>query len=418
MSSRPFLPRLKRAGAISALAVLGLLLSGCRSWLDGFQSTLSVDGPVARSQRALFYTTCYVTFAIFLVVGGVLAYATIRFKDRGRAGAEPPPQSHGNPLVEIGLILASVLLLVIIAVPTLRAIWFAYDIPVAARGRSYEIVATGYQWWWKFEYPNAPVKLAPTGEMPLATANELVIPAGRPVHIELRTADVIHSFWVPKLAGKVDMIPNRANHIWLQADQPGYFYGQCAQFCGDSHAVMRFRVIALNEKEFAAWLAQQTQPARSLSAPAVAAPPPAPPHVIQTSFKQNQFGFGPEWASDAPIPQLDLWRAQQSPDRDEDSTLIARGRALFQAKTCISCHAVRGQEGMGIIGPDLTHIGARTTVAAGLLENTPEQLARWIGHPDRVKPGNKMYTTGYVPNHVALDPDEITALVAYLRSLK
>ena len=420
MASRPFLPWLKRVGAILALAGLGLSLSGCKSWLDGFQSTLSVDGPVARSQRDLFYTTCYVTFAIFLVVGGVLAYATIRFKERDRdlAGAEPPPQNHGNPLVEIGLIAASVLLLVIIAVPTLRAIWFAYDIPVGQRDQAYQIVATGYQWWWKFEYPNAPVKLAPTGEMPLATANELVIPAGRPVHIELRTADVIHSFWVPKLAGKVDMIPNRANHIWLQADQPGYFYGQCAQFCGDSHAVMRFRVIALDEKEFATWLAQQTQPARSIAAPAEAAPAAAQPHVILASFKQNQFGFGPAWAADAPTPQLDLWRAQQPPDKAEDPALIARGRALFQAKTCISCHTVRGQEGMGVIGPDLTHVGARTTVAAGLLENTPEQLARWIGHPDQVKPGNKMYTTGYVPNHVTLDPDEVTALVAYLRSLK
>jgi cytochrome c oxidase subunit 2 len=395
-------------------------LSGCKSWLDGFQSTLSVDGPVARSQRDLFYTTCYVTFAIFLVVGGVLAYATIRFKERGRdpAGAGPPPQSHGNPRVEIGLIAASVLLLVIIAVPTLRAIWFAYDIPAGQRDQAYQIVATGYQWWWKFEYPNALVKLAPTGEMPLATANELVIPAGRPVHIELRTIDVIHSFWVPKLAGKVDMIPNRANHIWLQADQPGYFYGQCAQFCGDSHAVMRFRVIALDEKEFAAWLAHQIQPARSLSAPVGAAPPTAQPHVILASFQQNQFGFGPAWASDAPTPQLDLWRAQQSPNQDEDPAFIARGRALFQAKTCISCHTVRGQEGGGVVGPDLTHVGARTTIAAGLLENTPEQLARWISHPDQVKPGNKMYTTGYIPNHVTLDPDEVTALAAYLRSLK
>ena len=418
LSSRLSLSRLKRVSAITALAALSLLLSGCKSWLDGFQSTLSVDGPVARSQRQLFYTTCYVTFAIFLVVGGVLAYATIRFKDRGRGGAEPPPQSHGNPLVEIGLIAASVLLLVIIAVPTLRGIWFAYDIPVERKGEAYQIVATGYQWWWKFEYPNALVKLAPTGEMPLATANELVIPAGRPVHIELRTTDVIHSFWVPKLAGKVDMIPNRANHIWLQADQPGYFYGQCAQFCGDSHAVMRFRVIALEAKEFAGWLAGQTQPARSVAAPAASVPATAQPHAILASFKRNQFGFSAEWEPDAPTPLLDRWRAQQPPDKNEDPALIAQGRALFQAKTCISCHTVRGHEGVGITGPDLTHIGARTTIAAGLLENTPEQLARWINHPDQVKPGNKMYVTGYLPNHVTLDPDEVTALVAYLRSLK
>jgi cytochrome c oxidase subunit 2 len=254
--------------------------------------------------------------------------------------------------------------------------------------------------------------------MPLVTANELVIPAGRPVHIELRTADVIHSFWVPKLAGKVDMIPNRANHIWLQADQPGYFYGQCAQFCGDSHAVMRFRVIALDEKEFTAWLAQQTQPARNVAAPGAPPPPAGQPRVVLASYQRNQFGFGAQWAADAPTPPLDLWRAQQLPGKDDGTALVARGRALFQAKTCISCHTVRGQEGMGVLGPDLTHVGARTTIAAGLLENTPEQLARWLSHPDQVKPGNKMYTTGYVPNHVTLDPDEVTALVAYLQSLK
>jgi cytochrome c oxidase subunit II len=417
MSSRFSLRRFTRASAVAGLALTSLLLAGCTEWLDGFQSTLSVDGPVARAQRDLFYTTCYVTLAIFVIVGGTLAYATLRFRARQRQDepAEPPPQSHGNPFVEMSLIAASVLALAVIAFPTLKAIWYTYDVPADQQDKIYDITATGYQWWWKFEYPKEPVKLPQGGETPLVAANELVIPAGRPVRIELRTTDVIHSFWVPKLAGKVDMIPNRANHLWLQADAPGYFYGQCAQYCGDSHAVMRFRVVALGEKEFAAWLAQQKQPARTVAAPAAQT---AQPRVIFATYQPNQFGFSDRWQPDAATTPLDLWRAQQLPAQEENPALVARGRALFQAKTCIGCHTVRGQEGLGVTGPDLTHVGARTTIAGGLLENNAEQLARWISHPDQVKPGNKMYATGYVPNHITLANDEVAALVAYLQSLK
>lgn len=239
---RPLVPPRFFRRAHAFLAVVWLtLLTGC--WLDGPQSTFDVKGPVARSQLNLFYTTLWVTAFIFVIVGSVLAYVTLRFRARTAADehAEPPPQSHGNFLVEIGLVSASVLCLVVIAVPTLKAIWFTYDVPAAEKADTYEITATGTQWWFKFEYPKEQIN----GVGPLVTANELVIPAGRPVHIDLRTLDVVHSFWVPKLAGKVDMIPNRANHLWLEADQPGYFYGQCAEFCGDSHALMRFRVIAL-----------------------------------------------------------------------------------------------------------------------------------------------------------------------------
>src|SRR5690606_12964686 len=141
---------------------------------------------------------------------------------------------------------------------------------------AYEVTAVGYQWWFKFEYPKEQID---GGQ--LVTANELVIPAGRPVRVHLRTADVIHSFWVPKLAGKVDMIPNRGNHLWLQADEPGYFWGQCAEFCGESHAVMRFRVIALNEADFSAWLEKQKAPARSVAADAPVSGEVAAPYVFQ-----------------------------------------------------------------------------------------------------------------------------------------
>ncbi|MFM9092764.1 MAG: cytochrome c oxidase subunit II, partial [Verrucomicrobiota bacterium] len=194
-----------------------LLLSGCdlNFWrMDGHQSTMLAEGPVARSQLNLFYVTCWVTLVIFILVGGVLAYTMWRFRARTEADerAEPPPQSNGNPLVEIGLIGASVLALVIIAVPTLTAIWYTHDVPEAEKKNAYEVTATGYQWWFKFEYPAEQAAVDTAGaKTPLVSGNELVIPAGRPVRINVRTVDVIHSFWVPKLGGKIDMIPNRAN---------------------------------------------------------------------------------------------------------------------------------------------------------------------------------------------------------------
>lgn len=418
----PFLRSFGRMGTRALVLASPLLLAGCdlNFWrMDGPQSTMFVDGPVARTQRDLFFVTCWVTFVIFILVGSVLAYATLKFKARNSADehAEPPEQGHGNPLVEIGLIAASVFALVIIAVPTLKAIWFTYDVPEAQRANAYEINATAYQWWFKFEYPGEQIE----GAGPLMTGNELVIPAGRPVHVNLRTTDVIHSFWVPKLAGKVDMIPNRGNRLWLQADAPGYFWGQCAEYCGDSHAVMRFRVIALDEKDFKDWLTAQKSTARTVAATAATGQPKAQFAVFK-EWTRNEPGYTDKYTGPNVSP-LDAWKQQQFPNKDEDAALIAQGRKVFQEKTCIGCHTVRGHEGVGITGPNLTHVGARTTIAAGLLENNPEQLARWIRHPDQVKPGNKMYNGGYIdvktrkPNFTLTDAD-VTALVAYLSSLK
>ncbi len=404
--------------ALAGFAALAVpLLSGCswQSWLglDGKQSTFQVEGPVARDQLQLFYITCYVTFAIFIIVGAILAYATLKFWAHSDADehAEPPPQGHGNPLVEVGLIGAAVLALVVIAIPTLKGIWYTYDVPAESKADAYEVVATGYQWWFKFEYPKEQI----AGAGPLTCANELVIPAGRPVRIALRSMDVMHSFWVPKLAGKVDMIPNRANFIWLKAEHPGYFWGQCAEFCGESHAVMRFRVVALGPQEFRDWVEHQAQPARSVAAAQGAL---SFAHVAAApirAYAPNEAGVSAAYET-AP---LDSWRARQLPNESEDPALIARGRALFSEKTCISCHTVRGVPGaMGITGPDLTHVGARSSIAGGLLENNSEQLRRWIHNPGAVKPGNKMWVTGYLVNNIHLASDEELALVAFLQSLK
>jgi cytochrome c oxidase subunit 2 len=420
-------PRARRIFAALAVALLPLLVGG---WLSGPQSTFDTKGPVAKAQLDVFYVTLWVTGIIFVLVAGILTYATLKFRARdGDDQSAVPHQGHGNPLVELGLIAASVIALVFIAIPTLRNIWFTYDVPEAEKATAYEVNAIGFQWWFKFEYPKEEVELPDGGgKAPLVLANELVIPAGRAVRVNLRTYDVIHSFWVPKLAGKVDMMPNRGNHLWMKADEPGYFWGQCAEYCGESHAVMRFRVIALGEADFAAWLAKQKQNAQPVTAPEA--------RVQFASYTyQKKARNAPGWSETFDRDPLAAWRAQQAPDAGSaEQSLITRGKALFAEKTCNSCHVVRGDQAGGApFAPDLTHVGSRTTIAGGLLENTPANLHRWITVPNEVKPGNKMVRgvggmkgyleinndTGDATNtHIAVNDDEARALVAYLHSLK
>ena len=289
-----------RAFSCAAVAAMPLFFGGWLNWLTGPQSTFDTQGPVAKSQLDVFYVTLWVTGITFVIVVSILTYATLKFKARPSDDphAAIPHQGHGNPLIELGLIGLSVLALVFIAVPTLKSIWYSYDVPADQKENAYEVNAIGYQWWFKFEYPAE--QITDVGQ--LVTANELVIPAGRPVRINLRTSDVIHSFWVPKLAGKVDMIPNRGNFMWLQADEPGYFWGQCAEYCGESHAVMRFRVIALNEADFTTWVAKQKTPARSVAAGAASAGASAP-----YEFK-NPGRNAPGWSHEFDQAPFENWR--------------------------------------------------------------------------------------------------------------
>jgi cytochrome c oxidase, subunit II len=429
---------LRRAATSLAVLAIPFLTGG---WIHGPQSTFDTKGPVARAQLDVFYTTLWVTMIIFVIVAAVLTYATFKFRVRKSEGTKPadPHQGHGNPVVELSLIAASIGALVIIAIPTLKNIWYSYDVPEEERANAYEVTARGLQWWFQFEYPAEQIE----GVGPLVTANELVIPAGRPVRINLRTEDVIHSFWVPKLAGKVDMIPNRGNHMWLLADEPGYFWGQCAEYCGESHAVMRFRVIALAEDDFAAWLENQKKPARTVPAPAPDAPKASFASYEIKPWKRNAPGYSAEFDQDP----MKAWTAFQFPEKNEDPALIAQGRSLFVSKSCINCHSVRGHEGVGITGPNLTHFGSRTTLAGGLLENTKENLHRWIVRPNDLKPGNKMWmgigthtdvrmpgylawdgdTKAYIPDEnnpkepkrlIHVNDDEARAIVEYLHSLK
>jgi cytochrome c oxidase subunit 2 len=215
-----------------------------------------------------------------------------------------------------------------------------------------EIEVTGYQWWWQIKYPD------PQPSRTFTTANDLHIPVGRPVKLLLKSGDVIHSFWVPNLAGKKDLIPGQQNELTFSADRPGSYRGQCAEFCGLQHAKMALRVIAEPSQDFEAWRDRQLQPAMEVNDPSASA-----------------------------------------------------GRQVFERKACILCHTIRGTKAGGRYGPDLTHFGSRETIAAGTLPNDRDHLKRWIANPQAFKPGTKM-------PQVPLDEDELNAISAYLGALK
>ncbi len=399
------------------LGLIGiLLLAGCD--YQSRQSTFDPKGPVALRQLELFNLTVWVCTFIFIFVGGALAYAVWKYRERKSDDPDfKPKQSHGNPLVEIGLIVASILLLVVIAIPTLDAIWYTHDTPddeasklgawyqgelsEGAETEVLEVVVYGLQWWWEFQYP----------QLGITTANELIIPVGKVVHVELRSRDVLHSFWLPKIAGKVDTIPGRANSMWIQADEEGHYYGQCAEYCGESHAYMLFRADALSNEDFHKWVEHQKTP------------PKAP-------------DGGDDWGA---------WisSVNANPDSVKGDDVL-EGASLFYSKTCVVCHAIQGAGIAGIGGPDLTHVASRKTLAAGWLDNRKEtndesgdaeidpeiqleNLTRWIYESENIKPGNRMYigsvgvqnglnTLKGTPNEIT--EEEARKIAIFLQNLK
>ena len=354
--ARGFSPGLR---AILVVSFLTLLLAGC--FPDHLQSTFDAKGPIAEKQLTLFYWIFWAMAFVFVTVLGGLLYITIRFRRRpGRQ--DIPKQVHGNTRLEVAWSIAPALVLAVVAVPTITTI-FDLDRPPAG---ALEIKVTGHQWWWEYEYP----------EQGIITANEMHIPVGRAVSLTLTSVDVIHSFWAPKLGGKQDVVPTRNNPMWLLADEAGTYYGQCAEFCGISHANMRLRVVAESEGEFNAWVQLQQTDA---TAPA------------------ELTGLVAEGAN---IFENVPFRA-----------FYANGDVV-EGQQCSFCHTVEGLAISGArTGPDLTHLGGRTTIAAGLQDNTPANLKEWLQNPQEVKPGVLM------PNP-ELTPQQIEALVAYLGSLE
>lgn len=323
-------------------AVLGLA-DGAMAQVP--QSVFAPAGPVAKTQLNLLSLTLWIAIGIFVVVGSILLYTVFRF--RARPGDPIPKQIEGNTKLEVIWTVIPVIILAVIAVPTVRD---AFELASPPTDDVLNVRVVGYQWWWSFEYP----------DLGIVTANELRVPVGQVVNLTLESNDVIHSFWVPRLAGKMDVIPNRINTMWFTAEEPGVYYGQCAEFCGTSHANMRFRVIAQPVDEFNAWVEGR--------------------QAVETFSPAND--------------------------------LVARGQQIFESSgTCFACHAVDGTAATGRVGPDLTDFASRTSLAAGMLANTPENLARWLRDPQAVKPGALM-------PRLNLSDGDIEALTAFLYSLE
>jgi cytochrome c oxidase subunit 2 len=323
----------------AALLALLLLLPACAS--DAPQDFLNNQaGPNARKADQLWDITFLIAVVIFVIVEGLIVYALVRFRHKpGRQAAD----FHGNTKLEVVLTLVPAIILAGLAIPTLKTI---FDIARVQEG-ALEITVTARQFWWQYDYE----------DFDFATANELHIPTGQPVHLTLKGADVIHSYWIPRLTGAQDVVPNRDNEMTFSADEPGRYMGQCKEFCGLSHANMRLLVFAHDPQDFQTWVRQQQSPARPAS-------------------------------SD-----------------------VAAGEKLFLAGECVNCHAIEGTDAAATTGPDLTHFASRQTFAGATFNLTEENLATWLRDPPAMKPGALMPDYGLTEQHIA-------QLVSYLLSLE
>jgi len=356
---------------IFAIVAVAALLSGCGGPFP--QSALRPASDFATSLDDLVRGIFFWSVTVFVLVEGALLLAVFRFRDR--EGKRSAKHVHGNTILEIAWTIAPAFILVLIAVPTIRTIW-EVDRPTTDPD-ALLIEAVGRQWWWEFRYP----------ELGIVTANEIHVPVGRTVDIRLTSADVIHSFWFPRAGGKRDVIPGHETQLWFKMDSVGVFLGQCAEFCGLSHALMKMEMVSESPEEFADWVSVQQ---RSALGTGETAPPPA---TVE-----------PAEGEEALEPQAD-------PLSPGLRAVLDAGIQAFLGSGCIACHRIEGTVAAGVLGPDLTHVGSRRTIAAGILENTPENLERWLRDPAAVKPGVLMPT-------LSLDEDTIRILVAYLESLK
>jgi len=351
-----------RRAAYSGLAGTAiLLLAGCA----GPQSALEIRGPAAERIAGIWWAMLAIGAMIYLVVVALVLYLLLRRqssdgharavtgedKDAGRASTRVSSADGGaTRLAKRWILIGGVILPTVVLAPLFVAAVRVLSALMHETGSDLTVHVTGHQWWWQVRYEGG-------DDGDVIAANEIHIPVGRRVRIELATADVIHSLWIPNLHGKTDLVPGRTNVMWVEATRPGTSRAQCAEYCGTQHAHMALPVVAETQAEFDDWLARERLPAR--------------------------------------VP-LDS---------------VARlGASAFMSAGCGTCHTIRGTAAAGAAGPDLTHMAGRRTIAAGTLANTPANLARWIADPQAVKVGNKM-------PRVPLTSEQLTAVVAYLGTL-
>ncbi len=349
--------RKKNSNPVSALQIIAFLFwsvpavmaAESKAPSTGLTNIFAPESTPAKSIFDLSMFVLAITGIIFVVVFTLLVYSVVKFRATAVNADREPAQVYGSTQIELAWTVIPVLIVVVLFLATARVIHAVQDAPMPAT--AVEVTAIGHQFWWEFRYP----------KLGIVTANELHIPVSDPARptptfLKLLSADTDHSFWIPQLAGKTDLIPNHPNSMWMDPHRTGIFLGQCAQYCGTQHAKMLLRVSVDSREDFDAWVRAQQQPAA------------------------------------------------------QDEKAIA-GRRVFETTACINCHAISGTPATGRFGPDLTHLMSRRTIASGAAENTTEKLRLWVQNPDAIKPGSLMPA-------MKLNDADLDALVRYLETLR
>jgi len=303
----------------------------------------------AEAIRGLSLFVLVITGVIFAAVVCLLVYSVIKFRRRSDDDGSEPPQVYGSNPLELAWTVIPVLIVLVLFLATARVIHAIQDAPKPPA--ALEVTVIGHQFWWEFRYP----------ALGVVTANELHVPVSDPARptptfLTLLSADTDHSFWVPQLNGKTDLIPNRVNSTWIEPHQTGMFLGQCAQYCGTQHAKMLLRVYVDSREQFDRWVEQERKPA-------------------------------------------------------ERNEAVSAGRRIFETTACINCHVISGTVANGLFGPDLTHLMSRETIGSGAAPNTHDNLRLWVHTPDAIKPGSLMPAMN-------LNDQDLDAIVAYLETLR
>ena len=416
--------RLRQAAPALFVAVALVALSACGG-TEYPNSTFNHTTDFNTAIDLLWHRLLFWGTVVFVVVEVGLIYTIFRF--RKRPGGPAAKQIHGNAALEISWTIIPAVILVLIAIPTVKTI-FETQAPAPAGALVVEV--TGHQWWWEFHYP----------EYGVTTANEVYIPVGRATNFVLRTKDVLHSFWIPQLGGKRDLISNKTNYLWFTPNVDlgtNAWNGFCVEYCGTSHANMKFRLFTVQPDEFESWAAHQATlaiPHRPAPEPTTAATPATPATRVSAPAEQPAaappigYIFPAEQLPDHVIPKTPIPAGLTFDDAFLANGNATLGQTNFLIGGCIGCHAISGN-GMPAVdlGPNLTHFASRHTLGGGLFPNDDRHLARWIKNAKRMKPGALMNTVGlgeYDPvlkrnvEQGGLTDQQIADLVAYLRSLK
>jgi cytochrome c oxidase subunit 2 len=425
----PVPPRLRRLLSAALPAVLAVVFTACSN-ADYPNSIFTGFTEFNRDIGHLFDILIWLGTIVFIFVEILLLYTIWRF--RRRSDSDRPEHVHGNTTLEILWTAIPALILAIIAVPTVRTI-FRTQAKASADALQVEVI--GHQWWWEFRYP----------QYRITTANELYLPVGRKVNFTLKSQDVVHSFWIPQLGGKRDLVTNHPNYLWFTPDSVGEqaWNGMCVEFCGASHANMRFKAFTVTQANFDSWAAHQADSAafgRATStppgaAPAAAAPAPATaagattaPAAAPTVQLAGFVTFPREKLPSHTVPNTPV-----PPGMSFDESLRGNAEAGRDLLTkggggCLACHTILGNPTMmGVVGPNLTHVGSRTSIAAGLYPNDTKHLSLWIKNARWMKPGVQMPTlgafqrdpvTGQTIPQTGLTDQQIADIVAYLQALK